>query len=173
MIALLQAGVHPDRIYEDLGLGRFDDRPGLISCLKTLQPGNTLAVWKLDRLGRNLRHLINTVEGLRDEGIGFKVLARQGAQIDTTTPHGKLVFGMFAALAEFERELIIERTQAGLTAARTRGRKGGRPRKMDVHLLRMAMAAMSDRNASCARCGKASRHYDDDIIYVCEWRWFS
>lgn len=145
--ALLQAGVDANRIYEDLASGRFDDRPGLTSCLKALQPGNTLIVWKLDRLGRNLKHLVNTVEDLRSKSVGFKVLTGQGAQIDTTTPHGKLVFGMFAALAEFERELIIERTQAGLAAARARGRKGGRPRKMDVHLLKMAMAAMSDRAA--------------------------
>lgn len=145
--ALLQVGVHPDRIYEDLASGRFDDRPGLTSCLKALQPGNTLVVWKLDRLGRNLKHLVNTVEDLKNRNIGFRVLTGQGAQIDTTTPHGKLVFGMFAALAEFERELIVERTQAGLAAARARGRKGGRPRKMDIHLLKMAMAAMSDRAA--------------------------
>jgi DNA invertase Pin-like site-specific DNA recombinase len=145
--ALLQSGVDPNRIYEDKASGRFDDRPGLTDCLKALQPGNTLVVWKLDRLGRNLKHLVNTVEELRDKGIGFKVLTGQGAQIDTTTPHGKLVFGMFAALAEFERELIVERTQAGLAAARARGRKGGRPRKMDIHLLKMAMAAMSDRGA--------------------------
>ncbi len=101
----------------------------------------------MDRLGRNLKHLVNTVEDLKNKEIGFRVLRGQGAQIDTTTPHGKLVFGMFAALAEFEQELIVERTKAGLEAARARGRKGGRPRKMDIHLLKMAMAAMSDRKA--------------------------
>nr|WP_084756402.1 recombinase family protein [Candidatus Paracaedibacter symbiosus] len=110
-------------------------------------PGNTLVVWKLDRLGRNLKHLVNTVEDLKNKDIGFRVLTGQGAQIDTTTPHGKLVFGMFAALAEFERELIVERTKADLEAARARGRNGDRPRKMDVHLLRMAMAAMKDQKA--------------------------
>nr|WP_198027360.1 recombinase family protein [Candidatus Paracaedibacter symbiosus] len=98
-------------------------------------------------MGRNLKHLVNTVEDLKNKEIGFRVLRGQGAQIDTTTPHGKLVFGMFAALAEFEQELIVERTKAGLEAARARGRKGGRPRKMDIHLLKMAMAAMSDRKA--------------------------
>lgn len=142
--ALINAGVLPDRIYEDLASGRFDDRPGLISCLKALQPGNTLVVWKLDRLGRNLRHLVNTIEDLKLKGIGFKVLTSQGAQIDTTTPQGKLVFGMFAALAEFERELIIERTKAGLASARARGRLGGRPRKMDATTLHMAMNAMKE-----------------------------
>ena len=142
--ALTNAGISSSRIYEDLASGRFDDRPGLTSCLKALQPGNTLVVWKLDRLGRNLRHLVNTVEELKARNIGFKVLTGQGAQIDTTTSQGKLVFGIFAALAEFERELIIERTQAGLAAARARGRLGGRPRKMDLTTLRMAMNAMEN-----------------------------
>lgn len=145
--ALLAAGVAPERIYKDLASGRFDERPGLLQCLKALQPGNTLVVWKLDRLGRSLRHLVNVIEDLKQKGIGFKVLTGQGAQIDTTTPHGKLVFGMFAALAEFERELIVERTKAGLAAARARGRNGGRPRKMDVYTLKMAMAAMADKQA--------------------------
>lgn len=142
--ALLAAGIDDNRIYQDLASGRFDDRPGLLACIKALQPGNTLVVWKLDRLGRSLKHLVNTVEDLKNRGIGFKVLTGQGAQIDTTTPQGKLVFGMFAALSEFERELIIERTKTGLAAARARGRLGGRPRKMDVHTLKMAMAALSD-----------------------------
>lgn len=143
--ALIASGVPEYRIYEDLASGRFDDRPGLNACLKALQPGNTLVVWKLDRLGRSLRHLVNTVEDLKKRDVGFKVLTGQGAQIDTSTPHGKLVFGMFAALAEFERELIVERTKAGLEAARARGRLGGRPRKMDVTMLNMAMLSMKDR----------------------------
>ena len=145
--ALIAAGVHPDRIYHDLASGRFDDRPGLNNCLKALQPNNTLMVWKLDRLGRNLKHLVNVIDDLKQRSINFKVLTGQGAQIDTTTSHGKLVFGMFAALAEFERELITERTKAGLAAARARGRLGGRPRKMDIHTLKMAMAAMSDKES--------------------------
>jgi len=142
--ALIHAGVSSHRIYEDLASGRFDDRPGLTSCLKALQPGNTLVVWKLDRLGRNLRHLVSTVDDLKTRNIGFKVLAGQGAEIDTTTSQGKMIFGIFASLAEFERELIIERTKAGLASARARGRLGGRPRKMDVTTLRMAMNAMED-----------------------------
>jgi len=137
--ALIESGVPEDRIYQDLAFGRFDKHPGLEACLMSLQPGNTLVVWKLGRLGRNLRHLVNTIEELKNRGIGFKVLTGQGAQIDTATPHGKLVFGLFAALAEFERELIAERTKAGLAVARARGRLGGRPRKMDKHLLKMAM----------------------------------
>lgn len=145
--ALLKLGVNPKYIYEDLASGRKDDRPGLKQCLKALQPGNTLVVWKLDRLGRSMKDLVNLVDEFGQNNIGFKVLAGAGAEIDTVTANGRLVFGIFAALAEFERELIRERTQAGLAAARARGRKGGRPRKMDVQRLQMAMTAMSDRNA--------------------------
>jgi DNA invertase Pin-like site-specific DNA recombinase len=152
--ALLVAGVDPERIYEDLASGRNDARPGLIACLKALQPGNTLVLWKLDRLGRDLRHLVNTAEDLRVRGIGLKVLTGAGAQIDTTTANGRLAFGIFAAFAEFERELIAERTQAGLAAARARGRLGGRPRKMDRAMLTMAMAALSDPKAVAADVAK-------------------
>ena len=102
----------------------------------------TLVVWKLDRLGRDLRHLVNTVHDLTKRGIGLKVLAGAGAAVDTTTPAGKLTFGIFAALAEFERELISERTKAGLASARARGRKGGPPFKMTPAKLRLVMAAM-------------------------------
>jgi DNA invertase Pin-like site-specific DNA recombinase len=152
--ALMAAGVDPNRIYEDLASGRKDDRPGLAACLKALQPGNTLVVWKLDRLGRDLKHLVTTVDELQNRGVGFKVLSGAGAQIDTTTANGRLCFGIFAALAEFERELIIERTRAGLAAARARGRKGGRPRKMDRATLMMAMAAMSDQKANAGDVAK-------------------
>ena len=146
--ALTGAGVEADRIYEDLASGRKDHRPGLEACLKALQPGNTFVVWKLDRLGRDLKHLVNTVDELRGREVGFRVLAGAGAEIDTTTANGRLVFGIFAALAEFERELIAERTRAGLAAARARGRLGGRPRKMDRAMLRMAMNAMASRETN-------------------------
>ena len=152
--ALLETGVREDRLYEDLASGRKDDRPGLKACLKALQPGNTLIVWKLDRLGRDLKHLIQLVEDLKAKDIGLKVLSGAGAQIDTTTPNGRMVFGLFAVLAEFERELIVERTRAGLAAARARGRKGGRPRKMDKAALTMAMAAMSDRKSVASDVAK-------------------
>lgn len=152
---LIAAGVDPTRIYQDLASGRKDDRPGLNACLKALQPGNTLVVWKLDRLGRDLKHLVTTVDDLRQRDIGFKVLAGTGAQIDTTTSNGRLFFGIFAALAEFERELIVERTQAGLTAARARGRMGGRPRKMNRSTLMMAMAAMADPKANARQVAKS------------------
>ena len=145
MDALLKAGVDQKYIYQDLASGRKDDRPGLNACLKALQPGNTLVVWKLDRLGRDMKHLVNLIDEMSHKKVGFKVIS--GAEIDTTTANGRLIFGIFAALAEFERELIRERTQAGLAAARARGRNGGRPRKMDEHTIKMAMAAMSDRNS--------------------------
>jgi DNA invertase Pin-like site-specific DNA recombinase len=140
--ALIEAGVDPQHIYEDQASGKRDDRPGLAACLKALREGDTLLVWKLDRLGRDLRHLINTVHDLTGRSVGLKVLTGHGAAIDTTTAAGKLVFGIFAALSEFERELISERTVAGLASARARGRKGGRPFKMTAAKLRLAIAAM-------------------------------
>lgn len=140
--ALLAAGVEDAQLYSDLASGRKDDRPGLLSCLKALREGDTLVVWKLDRLGRDLHHLVNTVHDLTARSIGLKVLTGQGAAIDTTTAAGKLVFGIFAALAEFERELISERTMAGLASARARGRVGGRPFTMTPAKVRLAMASM-------------------------------
>ncbi|AOY73952.1 recombinase family protein (plasmid) [Arthrobacter sp. TES] len=140
--ALLAAGIGADSLYEDMASGKKDDRPQLAACLKALRHGDTLVVWKLDRLGRDLRHLVNIVHDLTERGIGLKVLTGQGAAIDTTTASGKLVFGIFAALAEFERELISERTLAGLAAARARGRNGGRPYKMTPAKLRLALASM-------------------------------
>ncbi len=150
-MVLFTAGLDEDQIYTDKLSGRHDGRPGLDACLKSLREGDTLVVWKLDRLGRNLRHLIELIDKLSEKNIGLKVLTGQGAAIDTTKPEGKLVFGIFAALAEFERALIVERTRAGLTAARARGRKGGRPRKMTPAKIRMAMAAMADPNAKAQR----------------------
>ena len=143
--ALLVAGVEVGNLYEDQASGKKDDRPHLAACLKALRKGDTLLVWKLDRLGRDLRHLVNTVHDLTDRGIGLKVLTGEGAAIDTTTASGKLVFGIFAALAEFERALISERTVAGLAAARARGRTGGRPFKMTPAKIRLAMAAMGQK----------------------------
>jgi DNA invertase Pin-like site-specific DNA recombinase len=113
-----------------------------------LQPGDSLLVWKLDRLGRDLRHLVNLVHDLNAQQIGLRVLTGHGAAINTTTSSGKLVFGIFAALAEFERELIVERTNAGLAAARARGRTGGAKFKMTPAKLRLAQAAMANRDTS-------------------------
>ena len=140
--ALLAAGVEPGQLSHDLASGKRDDRPGLAACLKALRRGDLLVAWKLDRLGRDLRHLVNLVHELTTRGVGLRILTGQGATIDTTTASGKLVFGIFAALAEFERALIIERTRAGLASARARGRRGGRPYKMTSAKLRLAMAAM-------------------------------
>ena len=148
--ALLAAGVDPGHLYEDKASGKSEDRPHLDACLKALRSGDTLLVWKLDRLGRNLRHLVNIVHDLTARGVGLKVLTGQGAAIDTTSAQGKLVFGIFAALAEFERELISERTKAGLESARARGRKGGRPFKMTRAKVRLAMASMSQPETSVA-----------------------
>lgn len=148
--ALVKAGVLPEHIYEDAASGRRDSRPGLDACLKALRAGDALVVWKLDRLGRDLRHLVNLVDDLTKRDIGLMVLAGEGASIDTTTANGRLVFGIFAALAEFERALIVERTKAGLEAARARGRHGGRPFKMTTAKLRLARAAMGQPETKVA-----------------------
>ena len=140
--ALIAAGVATEHLYEDFASGTKVERDGLNACLKALRPNDMLVVWKLDRLGRNLKHLVNTVHDLNSHNIGLKVLTGQGAQIDTTTSQGKLVFGIFAALAEFERDLIVERTNAGLASARARGRKGGARYKMTPAKLRLAIASM-------------------------------
>src|ERR671939_490745 len=124
--ALKQAGC--EQIYTDKVSGTKATRPGLEEAFSHLREGDTLVVWRLDRLGRSLRHLIDTVTTLQERGIGFKSLTES---IDTTTSGGKLVFHIFGALAEFEREIIRERTQAGLQAARARGRQGGRPKLPD------------------------------------------
>ena len=152
--SLIKAGVSPERIYEDCVSGKSSKRPGLEACLKSLRSGDILVVWKLDRLGRDLKHLVNTVENLAQKGGGFKVITGQGANIDTTTAAGKLIFGIFASLAEFERELIRERTIAGLEAARARGRKGGRKHEMTKAQIRLAQASMKNRDTSVSELCK-------------------
>jgi DNA invertase Pin-like site-specific DNA recombinase len=152
--ALIADGVDENRLYQDLACGRKDKRPGLEACLKALQSGNTLVIWKLDRLGRDLKHLVTVVDELTSRNVGLKVLTGNGAQIDTTTANGKLFFGIFAVLAEFERELIRERTKAGLEAARARGRKGGRPRKMDRDTLMMAVKLLEDKSVTVQSIAK-------------------
>lgn len=123
------------RVFRDVASGALDRRPELDHALDHLRCGDTLVVWRLDRLGRSLRHLIETVGALAERGVGFKSLTEH---LDTTSPGGKLVFHVFAALAEFERELIRERTMAGLEAARARGRKGGRPPAMTAEKIALA-----------------------------------
>ena len=122
--ALMKAGCAKRDIFTDKVSGSKSARPDLDECLAHLKPGDTLVVWRLDRLGRSVRHLIDVVEDLRERGVGFKSVC-DGA-IDTTTASGKLIFHIFTALAEFERSLIQERTNAGLAVARARGRLGGR-----------------------------------------------
>jgi DNA invertase Pin-like site-specific DNA recombinase len=124
--ALEKHGITKSLIFEDKLSGARTDRPGLSKCLDALQSGDVLVVWRLDRLGRSMRHLIALVEDLRGRGVGFRSL-NEGA-IDTTSASGELIFNIFSALAQFERRLIQERTRAGLAAARARGRRGGRPR---------------------------------------------
>lgn len=116
-----------EKLFTETASGAKADRPVLQEAIAYARPGDTVVVWRLDRLGRSLQHLITTIAELRDRGIGFRSLTEQ---IDTTTPGGKLIFHVFGALAEFERDLIRERTQAGLAAARARGRTGGRPKKL-------------------------------------------
>jgi DNA invertase Pin-like site-specific DNA recombinase len=131
--ALQRAGCY--RVFTETASGARADRPILDQVLDQLRPGDTLVVWKLDRLGRSLRHLVDTVTGLAERGIGLRSLQEA---IDTTTPGGKLVFRVFAALAGFERDLVRERTSAGLAAARARGRRGGRPSVLTGHKLQVA-----------------------------------
>ena len=146
--ALIAAGVDARQTYSDRASGKKDERAGLEACLKALREGDVLVVWKLDRLGRSLHHLVKTVTMLSDSGIGLKVLTGQGAAIDTTTAAGRLSFGIFATLAEFESELIRERTMAGLQAARARGRKGGRTFSLTKAQVRTIQAAMAHRETS-------------------------
>jgi len=141
--ALQAAGC--EKLYRDTASGAKTERPGLEKALEDLRSGDTLVVWKLDRLGRSLKHLVETVQALGEKGIGFRSLQES---IDTTTSGGKLVFHLFAALAEFERDIIRERTQAGLAAARARGRKGGRPRGMDEKKRQRALKLRADPTLS-------------------------
>ncbi|KYM75147.1 recombinase family protein [Pantoea agglomerans] len=122
-------------IFEDRISGKTSDRPGLKKALRCLQPGDTLVVWKLDRLGRSMRHLVMLTEELRERGVNFRSLTDS---IDTSTPMGRFFFHVMGALAEMERELIVERTRAGLAAARDKGRIGGRRRKMTAETVERA-----------------------------------
>src|SRR3954470_24960993 len=143
--ALEKAGC--DQIFTDTVSGTKAERKGLTEALSHLRAGDTLVVWRLDRLGRSLRHLIDTITKLHERGIGFKSLQEN---IDTTTSGGKLVFHIFGALAEFEREIIRERTNAGLTAARARGKLGGRPKALSESKAEMARQLYADRTHSIA-----------------------
>jgi DNA invertase Pin-like site-specific DNA recombinase len=167
--ALIAAGVDPSRLYEDHVSGQRGGRPGLDTCLQSLGPDDTLITWTLDRLGRNLHHLVTLVHELTGRGIGLRILAGEGI-IDTARPNGWLIAGVFAALAEFERERSLERARAGLAFARARGRRGGRSYKMTPAKLRLAQAAIGRRETKvrelCAELGVTRqtlyRHVDPE-----------
>lgn len=145
--ALIRFGVESNDIFSDKISGAKSERPGLDNCLSQLKPGDTLVVWRLDRLGRSMQHLVTLVERLRADDIGFKSIT-DGA-IDTTTASGELIFNIFSALAQFERRLIQERTKAGLAAARARGKVGGRrPLPPDTPRVVLAKKLHKDKSVS-------------------------
>jgi DNA invertase Pin-like site-specific DNA recombinase len=147
--ALLAAGVDERHLFEDRASGSRGDRAGLARALAFIRPGDCLVVWKLDRLGRSLPHLLTTVTDFKTRGIAFRSLTEQ---MDTTTPQGEFLFQIFGALAQFERALIQERVQAGLAAARRRGRRGGRPAAIDAEKLGAVVAALDAGATKAAAC---------------------
>ena len=159
--ALIQAGVDERHLFEDKASGARDDRPGLARALAYVQPGDCLVVWKLDRLGRSLPHLLRIVTDLQSRGIAFRSLTEQ---MDTTTPHGEFLFSVFGALAQYERALTKERIMAGLEAAKRRGKRGGRPHAISEETLdaiRQALQNGASKAAICRTFGvKRSTLYD-------------
>jgi DNA invertase Pin-like site-specific DNA recombinase len=147
--ALLAAGVDERHLFEDKASGARDDRPGLAGALEFVRAGDCLVVWKLDRLGRSLPHLLSIITGLSDRHVAFRSLTEQ---MDTTTPHGEFLFSVFGALAQFERALTQERVRAGLAAARRRGRRGGRPPALDLEKLGAVVAALDAGATKAAVC---------------------
>lgn len=150
--ALKAAGC--EKVFVEKASGAQRDRPELKAALDYMRDGDTLVVWKLDRLARSMKQLIETVEGLEEVGVGFRSLTEA---IDTTTAGGKLIFHVFGALAEFERSIIRERTRAGLDAARARGRKGGRPPKLQAQDLKAARAMLADKSITVEDVAKHLR----------------
>ena len=140
-----------DEIYSDIASGVKAQRPGLEQALSYLRAGDTLVVWKLDRLGRSIQHLIQTIQTLNNKDIGFQSLQEN---INTTTSSGKLVFHIFSALAEFEKDLITERTRAGLQAARSRGRLGGRPAALNLRQIERLLELYNERKSTISEICK-------------------
>lgn len=147
--ALIAAGVDERHLHSDKASGARDNRPGLKTCLADLRSGDCLIVWKLDRLGRSLPHLLAIINDLKSRGISFRSLTEQ---MDTTTAQGELFFSLFGALAQYERSLTQERVNAGLAAARRRGRKGGRPLAIDPEKMEQILAALNAGNSKASVC---------------------
>jgi DNA invertase Pin-like site-specific DNA recombinase len=147
--ALIAAGVDERHLYQDKASGARDDRPGLLACLNYLKHDDGLVVWKLDRLGRSLPHLLTIVTDLKDRGISFRSLTEQ---MDTATPHGELLFSIFGALAQYERALTRERVVAGLAAAKRRGRQGGRPPALVAEQIEQITAALDAGTSKASVC---------------------
>lgn len=147
--ALTTAGVDARHIHSDKASGARDDRAGLKACLDYLATGDTLVVWKLDRLGRSLPDLLSIITDLKERGVGFRSLTEQ---MDTATPHGELLFSLFGALAQYERALTRERVMAGLAAAKRRGRQGGRPPAIAAEKLEAITAALASGASKAAVC---------------------
>ena len=147
--ALLAAGVDPRHVFEDKANGARDDRPGLQKALAYILPGDCLVVWKLDRLGRSLSHLLYIVTTLQAQGVAFRSLTEQ---MDTTTPQGAFLFSVFGALAQYERALTQERIRAGLEAARRRGKRGGRPQAISPEKLEAIFAALQAGASKASLC---------------------
>ena len=154
-----------EHIYEEKASGKNKDRPELTHCLKSLRSGDTLAVWRLDRLGRSLQDLISIVKGIEANNIAFVSVQES---IDTTTATGKLMFHFFGAMAEFERNLIQERTQAGLAAARARGRVGGRKPVLTDKQRAQAKALMKDKSLSVDEISKLMKVSRSTLYRACE-----
>jgi DNA invertase Pin-like site-specific DNA recombinase len=147
--ALLAAGIDVRHLFEDHASGAQDDRPGLAGALAFVRPGDVLVVWKLDRLGRSLSHLISIVNTLKEQRVAFRSLTEG---MDTTTPSGELLFHVFGALAQYERALTQERVRAGLAAARRRGRIGGRPPAIAGEKLDAILGALRGGMSKAAVC---------------------
>lgn len=147
--ALISAGVDERHLHADKASGARDDRPGLRSCLEDLRAGDCLVVWKLDRLGRSLHHLLTIINDLKERGVAFRSLTEQ---MDTTTPHGELLFSIFGALAQYERAITQERVIAGLAAAKRRGRRGGRPPALDAETIEQIIGALENGATKASIC---------------------
>jgi DNA invertase Pin-like site-specific DNA recombinase len=162
--ALTAAGIDERQLFSDKASGARDDRPGLKKCLDYLKQGDTLVVWRLDRLGRSLPHLLGLVGDLRERGVAFRSLSEA---MDTHTPHGELLFSFFGALAQYERALTRERVLAGLAAAKRRGRRGGRPPRLDGEKVDQIVAALeggASKASVCRTFGVARSTLHDTLV---------